>query len=193
MTADTLLLVAAVAAIASVGALRLAWSLPRRSVAWNAMGWGLMAVAGVAGGWHSGAWGISIATLAGMAAAIACLSHAVLSASTQTAARASNRRAGMLPEDSGPLHLGRRMMTFLLVIIAAMLVSTAVAVPARSLSLIAGAAEADANVIALIAMPLVWAALAFALLMKETRGGQYRILLIWAAIGAIGIGLEFIL
>lgn len=190
--ADLLLAAAAAASIAAVGVLRLAWSRPRRSIALNSLGWAALLFASVLAGVHSGAWGISIVALFAMAAALLWLAHAALRSPVSPGAKGSNRRVRMLPEGDEPLHLGRRVVTFLLVAVAAALVSTAIAIGVRALVLFVGGAEADANVMALVSMPLAWTALSYALLMKDTRAAQLRLLLIWAAAGLIGIVVELI-
>src|SRR5690606_29366239 len=73
---QTLLILAIAAAVAGVSVLRLAWSRKQRSAALNAGGWGLMAIAVVLAGAHSGAWGISVAALWGMGAALLWLAYA---------------------------------------------------------------------------------------------------------------------
>lgn len=192
MAAEPLLAAAAGAAVAGIGILRAAWSRPQRSLALNGAGWAILLLGAVFAGGHSGAWGVAVAALIAMAAALLWLAHAAIAAPAAAGARASNRRVRMLPEGNEPLHLGRRMITFGLVAIAAALISTAVAIGVRALSLILGATEADANVIALAAMPLAWTALSYALLMKEARAAQLRLLCAWAVAGAAGIVLELI-
>lgn len=192
MVDHALLIAAGAAAVAGVALLRLAWSRPRRSAWLNGGGWGLIALAATLAGAHSGAWGISIAALCCMGAALLALTQAAAGAEASTAGKASNRRVGMLPEGREPLRLGRRFATFLIVAPLAMIVSAGIAVPVRALALLTGAGEADANVIALFAMPLAWTVLAHVLLMKESRAAQVRVLLIWAAVGILGSVAEWI-
>lgn len=192
MTAETLLAGAATAAVAGVGTLRLAWSRPRRSTVLNGAGWAFLLLATVFSAAHSGAWGITVAALIAMTAALLVLAHAALLSPAAPGARVSNRRVRMLPEGNEPLQLGRRIATFLLVAIAAALVSTAVAIGCRAVSLLLGATEADANVIALAATPLAWTILSYALLMRETRAAQLRLLLGWAIAGALGVALDLL-
>lgn len=191
MAADFLLIGAAAASVAGVAVLRLAWARPRRSMRLNGVGWAAILLGCVLAALHSGAWGISLAAMTSMAAALLCLGQAGLAAPAG-AGRASNRRVRMLPEADEPLQLGRRTVTFLLVSVAAALISTGIAVGSRALALIAGVGEADANVLALAAMPLAWTILSYALLMENTRRAQIKMLLIWAALAAIGLILEVI-
>lgn len=192
MAAETLLAGAAAAAVAGVGTLRLAWSRPRRSTVLNSAGWTVLLLATIFSGAHSGAWGITVAALVAMGAALLCVAHAAFQSPAGPGAKVSNRRVRMLPEGNEPLRLGGRIVTFILVAVAAALVSTAVAIGCRALSLMLGAGEANANVIALAAMPLAWAVLSYALLMKEARPAQLRVLLAWTIAGTVGVALELI-
>jgi len=189
---QTLLILAIAAAVAGVSVLRLAWSRKQRSAALNAGGWGLMAIAVVLAGAHSGAWGISVAALWGMGAALLWLTYAAIAAPATAGAKASSRRVRMLPEAGEPLGLVRRIVTFLLVALAALIVSAALAIPARLLATLCGAGEGDATVVALIAMPLIWAILACVLLMAPGRAAQWRVLLIGAGLALAGIAAELI-
>ncbi|OWK30520.1 hypothetical protein [Sphingomonas mucosissima] len=190
--ADMLLAGAAAASIVAIGVLRLAWSRPRRSTALNNVGWAMLLAASIIAGVHSGAWGISIAAIFAMAAALLWLAHAALLSPSSPGAKVSNRRVRMLPEGSEPLQLGRRLVTFLMIAVAAALISTAVAIGVRALVLLVGAAEADANVAALAAMPLAWTVLSYVLLMKEAHAAQGRVLLTWAVAGGAACILELI-
>jgi len=71
--AAPLLWVAAALGVAGVLALRFAWSLPRRSPAANAAGWGLLALSTVGAWLAEGAWGATIAALCAMLAAFTLL------------------------------------------------------------------------------------------------------------------------
>jgi hypothetical protein len=192
MMGETVLILAIAAIVGGVGVLRMSWSRARRAASLNTSGWTLIAVAAVLAGAHSGAWGISVAALFGMGAALLWLAYAATAAPAAAGGRASNRRVGMLPEGREPLGLGRRLVTFVIAVPAAMLVSAGLAIPARRIALLAGAQEADANVIGLFAMPLCWAVLVHVLLIKESRAGQYRVLATGATIAAIGVAAELI-
>jgi hypothetical protein len=171
MSGDALLGPAALLGAVAVGVLRYAWSLPHRSAAWNGLGW-VALLGSVAAGWASaGAWGVSVAGLATIAVAFVALAIASTEASN-TPSRPSNRRVNMLPQDGEPRRIGRRVVTFLLVIPAAMLVSIALAVATRGLGGLLGWDEANAIVVALYVVPLGWAVLATILLMQSRRSSQ---------------------
>ena len=174
---DGLLWSAALAALAGVVVLRLAWSLKQRSPGANAAGWALLVLAVALGGTAAGAWGIAVASLVAMAAAALLLGWAA-STSPRGRAGASNRRAGMLPETDEPLHFGRRALTFVLVALAALAASIALAIGLRAAALGLGWNEADANAVALMAVPLAWGALATMLLMQRSRRMQVTTLVL---------------
>lgn len=192
MVAEALLASAAAASAAGVGLLRYAWSQPKRSVVLNSLGWAAMFLGCIMAGAHSGAWGISITVMLGMAAALVLLAYAAVASPLSAGPKVSNRRVRMLPEGNEPLYLGRRFTTFLIVALAAPVVSTIIAVGSRGLAVRAGAGEANANVIALSVMPIAWTALSHALLMREERSAQIKLLVIWAALGSLGVILELI-
>ncbi|EPR16950.1 hypothetical protein M527_18790 [Sphingobium indicum IP26] len=185
--ADTLLILAGVSAACGSAALRHAWSLHRRSSLWNAAGWGLFLLGVLAGWWGAGAWGVSVASLVGMSAALLILSHAAITSPAAANAKASNRRVGMLPERGEPLHLRRRLMTFLIVVILAMIVSTGLGIAAYGLMALTGAAEANSVVTGFFVTPLAWSILAYALLIEERRIRQWATLGILAVPGALAL------
>ena len=187
MSSDALIMAASASAACGSAALRFAWSRPRRSMAWNGVGWGLFALAAVLGAFGAGAWGIAVASMWGMAAALLLLTHAALMSPADKAAKASNRRVNMLPQGNEPLHLVRRIVTFLIVALTAMIVSIGLALAARSLVFLSGAGEANANVMAYYAQPIAWGLLAYALLMMECRASQWKLLLACAVPGAIAL------
>ena len=174
--AAPLLWVAAVLGVAGVAALRFAWSLPRRSPAANAVGWGLLSIAAVGAWLAEGAWGVTIAALCAMLAALAVLAVAGIRAPAGKA-KASNRRVGMLPEAGEPRRIGRRAGTFLLVIVAGFAVSVGLGLAVRGLGGVLGWSEANANTLALYSVPVTWSVLAFVLLMQEKRRSQVLTLL----------------
>lgn len=181
---DALIIAAGASAAGGSAALRFAWSLPRRSIGWNAAGWGLFALAALLGWLGAGAWGTAVASLFGMGAALLLLAHAAMTTRAPAGAKASNRRAGALPERGEPWRLGRRIVTFLISGPAAMIVSVGLALAARGLLVWSGAGEANANVASFFVMPLGWALLAFLLLMEVRRARQWRLLALAAAPGA---------
>ena len=183
--ADPMLFAASAGTALGSAVLRYAWSLPRRSRSWNGIGWGLFALGALLGAVSAGAWGVAVAALFGMGTALIFLAHAAATARATTEARASNRRAGALPEGSEPWRIGRRIVTFLIVMLVAMIVSIGLAVAIRSLFAWGGAGEANANVAGLFAMPVAWALLVFVLLMEEDRAQQWRLLAMFAVPGAL--------
>lgn len=177
MSANGLLLLGGLAAGAGVVVLRFSWARRKRSHGLNLAGWTLLFLA-VASGWNaSGAWGVSVEALVAMIAAFILLGWSGW-ASPPGAAKASNRRAGMLPEGGAPLRLGRRLVTFLLVGVVALFASIGLALGTRLLALLGGAGEANANVLALFVTPLAWCIFAFALLMMADRRRQFAMLMV---------------
>ena len=171
-----LLWVAAAFGVAGVAALRFAWSLPRRSPAANAVGWGLLALSAVGAGVAEGAWGVTIAALCATLAAFVFLAVAGIRAPAGKA-KASNRRVGMLPEAGEPRRIGRRFGTFVLVIVVGFAVSVGLGLVVRGLGGLLGLSEANVNVLALYSVPVAWAVLAFVLLMQNNRRSQALTLL----------------
>ncbi len=87
----------------------------------------------------------------------------------------------MLPEAGEPFRLAGRLTTFLLVVLAGMVSSVALAIATRWIALLIGASEANANVLALFAAPLGWTILAFLVLMTDSRKRQLAIIAISVA------------
>lgn len=176
-------------AIVAVAVLRVSWGQKGRSAALNAAGWGFALAALILGWTAAGAWGASVVALWAMGAACAVLAWEGFR-SPATRAKASNRRAGMMPEGPAPLQIGARLTTFTLVAIVALLSSIAFAVGVRWLAAAMGAGEANANVLALFATPVVWTVLAFMLLMTASRKRQivYLAITASAALPAILVG-----
>jgi hypothetical protein len=185
MVTDALLVAACAGTALGSAVLRFAWSLPRRSRIWNGAGWGLFTIGGLFGWLGAGAWGASVASLFGMGSALLFLAHAAATAPTTADAKPSSRRAGALPEAGEPWRLGRRIATFLLVVLGGMIASTSLAVAARTLLAWSGAGEANANVASFFVMPLAWTLLAFALLMEQSREQQWRLLAMSALPGVL--------
>lgn len=169
--------------------LRLAWSRPRRSLPLNTAAWGLLALGLLAGGRTAGAWGLSVVSLVAMGCAFLLLCHAGLT-SPAARFRASARRAHVLPDRGEPLRLGRRAITFLLSVPAALIVSLLIALAVRGLLPAAGWHEADSNTTAFFLTPVLWSVLLFLLLMKTDRRGQAALLAIPAAAAALLLLLE---
>ncbi|WP_137679623.1 hypothetical protein [Aurantiacibacter suaedae] len=168
---DGLLWCGAVAAIGGVAALRWSWSLPGRSIAANALGWGLLLASSLAGAVAAGAWGVSVVMLVAMAVAAVLLGWAAAT-SPQARAKASSTRVRMLPEAGEPLHLASRLLTFALVVFGGLAASIAFGIALRGGALGLGWNEANANATALIAVPLAWGVLSTIVLMLERRRSQ---------------------
>ena len=175
MGGDPLLAGGSLLGIAGVAVLRLSWGRTGRSLSLNTAGWGALAASVLCGAAAAGAWGIAVVSLWAMTAAFVSLAVAGLS-SQPSARRASGRRAGMLPEGREPLRLGGRVLTFLMVAVLSMASSIAIALLVRWVALLCGAAEGNASVLALFAVPLVWTLLAYFLLMTGSRTRQFAIL-----------------
>jgi hypothetical protein len=186
MMSDGLLIAAGASAACGSAALRFAWSLPKRSPVWNSVGWGLFALGTVLAWLSAGAWGTAVASLFGMAAALLLLAYAAGTAPATTN-KASNRRAGVLPEGGEPRRIRRRIVTLLIVVLVAMIVSVGLALAARGLVVWAGAGEANATVTSFFVMPLAWTLLAFAVLMEERRAKQWRMLAMSAVPGVVAV------
>ena len=170
------MVLAALAGVAGVAVLRLAWSRKQRSAALNGAGWALLGGAAVAGAAAEGAWGVAVASLFAMGAAFVALAAAGLRSPARSAT-ASNRRVGMLPEAGEPRRIGLRAGTFLLTIVAGFAVAIGLGLALRELGLLLGWSETNANVAAMFCVPLAWTALVFALLMQERRRTQIATLL----------------
>jgi hypothetical protein len=179
--AEQILFLAGIAgAVAAVSVLRLSWARPGRSKPLNAAGWCLIA-ASLAAGWiFAGAWGVTVISLWAMGTAFVALAIAAWR-SPATIRKASRRRARMLPESGEPLRVGRRSVTFLLVVLAGMVAAIALAIATRWVALLAGASEANANVLALFVAPLGWTIMTFMILMTERRKRQLAIILVTVA------------
>lgn len=175
MIHDPLLVSAAIACMAGIAVLRVAWSRPRRSAAFNGAGWGLLLTGQVLGWASGGAWGASIAALWAMAAAFVALAWAAF-ASKPGKAPASNRRVGMLPEAGEPLRLAGRLLTFVLVVLVCAVLALGMALAACKATEWAGLSRADAYATGFFVFPLGWTLVAYAVLMQPARRGQFKVL-----------------
>ena len=165
---------------AGVAALRLAWAQERGSPLLNTVGWLLLAGDVVAGGVGAGAWGVAVASLFPMGFALVLLAAAAAS-SPAGRTNASNRRVNMLPEAGEPKRIGRRLGTFLIVVVAGLAASIALAIAIRAAGSAIGWSEANALAAAFFAVPIVWGILAAVLLMQASRRAQGLTLLAAAA------------
>jgi putative flippase GtrA len=74
------------------------------------------------------------------------------------------------------MRIAGRLLTFALVGLLAALLGAGIAVALGAVLLLAGMSEANAYALALQLMPVIWAALAFAVLMQPSRRGQFKVL-----------------
>jgi hypothetical protein len=184
--ADILTGAGAIAASVAVALLRLAWGRPSRSPSLTLGAW-LLLLGGCALGWAgAGAWGTTVAGLAATAVALVILTHAALT-TPPGRTPATDRRAHAVPAAGEPWHLGGRVLTFLLTVPLALASALAVAVAARGIATLAGWREADANVLALLLLPLGWMILMVMLMMTSTRRMQGLLIAVPAAIGGLVI------
>jgi len=153
-------------AVAGVGGLRRNWGLAARSLGGNLAAWGSLAVAMLMGATGAGAWGMAVVMLVATTAAFVILIHSAITAPARRATPPA-RRAHVLPGKGEARHLLRRLETFLLVVPLASATSVLIAIVVRQLSI--GAGEANANVMALYAMPIVWSVLMCVILMQARQ------------------------
>lgn len=170
------------AAIGGVALLRLSWGRRGRSAGLNGAGWALFGFAAIAGWAAAGAWGGTIAALWGMGAAALLLGHAAVTAPAGKGNGGATARVRMLPEAGEPLYLLRRIVTFVLVVLA-LPASILLALALRALGDAGGMSEANAIVVALFGAPLAWTILAYWLLVERRRLVQVAILLLAALPG----------
>ncbi|AKQ42703.1 hypothetical protein CP97_12645 [Aurantiacibacter atlanticus] len=161
--------------IASIVVLRLSWSRPSRSTSLNAVGWSGIVLSVVLASLTYGAWGVAVASLFPMAAALLLLLPSIASQPRWKRKPVDRTTSERLPERPEPV-LGRRIASFMIVSPAALLAAVMAALALRVLFLSFGGAEADANVIVLACVPVVWAIFSTALLMMESRGTQAALL-----------------
>lgn len=169
------IMLASSAAAGGVGVLRYAWARKQRSQALNAIGWGLFLLAAVLAGTGAGAWGVSVAAVWAMLAALVLLGQAALSAPLGKPAKL---RPGPEAQAAGQVwDLGRRSLTFALVVPLCLAVAIGLGLAMWRVMLLAGAGEADAIVAGLFMVPLGWMLLACGVLMAASRKRQWGLLL----------------
>lgn len=168
--------------------LRAAWGRERRDARANGMAWAVLAAGMLLAAAGNGAWGIAVTSLAAMMMAAVCLGRAAY-ASTPGRGTASQRRVHMLPEGREPLHLGRRLLTFLFTVPLAFIAAVLAGLALRAAAGAFGWYDADGNVLTLMAVPLIWAILSTILLIEPRRGRQA----LWLAIPALAGGAAILL
>lgn len=164
--------------------LRLAWKKTQRSMAMNAIAWALILAGALAGVFAEGAWGLAVTALTLMLAAFAALTHSAAIAPAGKN-RASTRRAHVLPDQGEPLQVPRRLATFVLSLPGAGLSALVLALGMRAGASSVGVSEANANVLALLAMPLTWATLLVCVLLVPQRRVQIACLGLPAILGCV--------
>ena len=175
-------------AIAGIGALRISWGRAERSSPLNLAGWGLLLGGAIFGGAVAGAWGIAVAAIGAMGAAMALL----LFASVKPNARRRSAQK-ILRDPNGRTSRGkaapwRAVSTFLIAGPLCLIAAVALALAVRGGIVMAGGAEADGNVAVLGIVPLVWPLLAFAVMIIPKRSGQLALV-----IGAAAMSLPLLL
>lgn len=159
MSATWPILAGAALVAAGIGALRFGWG--RREgrltapIGWAAILLGLLVLA-IA----EGAWGLAIGGLTGSAAAFLLLVFAWARAPSGRAAPARAPTASLRLLEEGQLRIGRRLLTFLLVVPAAMAAAMLGGLAATRLGAAAGWDEGDSIAFGLFVFPVLWAALA---------------------------------
>lgn len=166
MTATVLIVIGAGLIASGVGALRLAWGRARAGPA-TPIGWAAIALGLVLLASREGAWGLAVGGLIGSAAAFALLAYAWWRDLPARAAARTGRTTLRLHE-GGRLHLGRRFLTFLLVVFAAMGASVAAGVAAQAFGRAVGWTEADSNTLGLFVFPVAWTLLATVMMLRTS-------------------------
>lgn len=162
-------------AVGAVLLLRVSWQRAVRSAIFNAVAWALLLAALFVGAWDAGAWGLTVVSIGAISAALVLLGWAAWM-SPRGKSKASSRRVNMLPEPGEPRMIGRRVLTFVLTVPLAFLVVMLVSVAARGVAVSLGWNEADANVLTLLLLPLLWAVLMALMLLETRRMRQYAML-----------------
>ena len=174
MPGDAMLWLGCALTPGGVAILRLSWSRAARSARLNTLGWGMLAGGSLLAGMAEGAWGVAVAALFAMGTAALFLARAALEQPRSVRRTPAPIRA---IATGGRGDWARRGATFLLAGPVALAVAVAAALAARSLAVGWRSAEADANVMVLALVPLVWPLLAFAVLMARERGRQITMLI----------------
>jgi hypothetical protein len=170
-----------VMAVAAVLLLRLGWGQTERAPLLLGAAWAMLLLGVASGAAGHGAWGVAIVALAAMLCAGLCLAAEAVTAPPDKAhGRRSHGAAGPVP-----LHLGRRMLTFVLTVPLSLSVSLVMALAARALIAAGGGAEADANVATLFLTPTLWGLFAFALMMVSRRSAQIAMLGVPTAVAGL--------
>ncbi|WP_174297033.1 hypothetical protein [Sphingomonas bacterium] len=164
--------------VAGVTLVRIGWT-GRLVVA--VAGWALIAVALTACTRDTGAWGLAVGTVAGMAAAFATLLWSGWATPVRTWRPDRERVAAISGE--GSLALMRRASVFLVVVPGGGLVSLLLAFGLQAAGRRAGVGEADAAACLLLSLPVIWASL---LAWQMTRDGLRQMIVPLFLLAAVG-------
>jgi len=179
-----LLTVAAGLVALGIGALRLGWRR-RSSWAFAPTGWAMAALGLLLLAFQNGAWGLAVGGLVGSATALLLLAHAGLRDRPAPAGPVRSSRTTLRLHEDGHLQLGRRVLTFLLVVPGAMAASMAAGLAAQALTRAAGWTEPDSTALGLFAFPTAWALLATVMMLRNGAVSMTRPLA--ATLAASGI------
>lgn len=187
MAADAFLWTGSAAGAGSVLLLRHAWGRGVRSIAANALAWGLLGVALVCGAATAGAWGMSVVSIVAILTAFAMLAIAAVRTPAGLVRPAPLRVAGHAGH--APKRIGSRFATFLVCVPLGLVVSLLMSIALRALLDIGGAGAADSNAAALFVMPVAWAVLVSLLLIWPARRSQLAMLLVPGLLSAAVVAL----
>lgn len=171
-------------ATATVGmaVLRFSWGRPTRSSPLNLTGFAALFASMVLADQVAGEWGVALAVLVAVGAALALLLFAACEPAPRVRARdvRTTHRGG----DTKASFNRTGWPTFIIAGPLALAASVLTALALRSLILAGGGAEADGNVAVLAGVPIAWPVLTFALLMMPRRPMQLTTVLASAVISA---------
>lgn len=164
--------------VAAMLLIRAGWA-GRRGAA--AVGWAVAVAALFTLAWRDGAWGLAVGTVAGMAAALAMVSHAGWRSPVKVRRPAREAPSIVLPRrwSDG----GRRILVFVLVVPVAFVAAQWLAFGAQALARRAGAGDADTLVMTLFLQPTLWSVL---MCWQMTRSGPAKMVAGPIATAALG-------
>lgn len=172
---------AIVAMAAAMLCLRAGWGGPRAA---TVVGWTLAAAGLALLGARWGAWGLAVACLAAMLAALALLGREA--SAGETSRRPPPRAApSVTPPRWRPRGLARRVAVFTLVAPVGLAASELLALGAEAAARRAGWVEADTTALAFMVAPVTWAVLASVQLMCAGPRGMIAPALLCAATGGV--------
>lgn len=164
--------------VVGIALVRLGWGGSRGAAA---TGWALVAAALVGGGRLDGAWGVAVASVVGMAAALVL----VLWAGWRSPARVQRpvREAAPTIGVGRWPDLGRRIAVFVLTVPVAFAAALWLAFAGQAWARALGAGEADATALTLAGQPVLWCAI---MCWQMTRSGPGRMIAAPAAAALVG-------